>query len=237
LEERKRCPKCHRFITSESCICSNCVHLVSPDYADSMKTCRQCGGSKPLSKFYRRGSNRKGYRAICIECEQKNSSTHETAYYRRRLEQLHARGIVRPLSEAKDAPGYLGVYVAETVLSNYFDHVERMPTGDPGYDFLCSKGFKIDVKSACLNPANHRRTGYWLFAINQNSVADYFLCLAFDNRDNLNPLHLWLIPGYLISDHKRFSISEGTVAKWTEYEKPLDRVIACCIDLRDKANF
>ena len=201
-----------------------------------MKKCRQCGESKPVVKFYRRGSKRNGYRAVCIECEQANSHEHEKAYRGVRLEQRHAKGICRPLDEAKDSPGFLGVYVAETVLSKYFDHVERMPNGHPGFDFLCSRGFKIDVKSACLNPANHRRTGYWLFAINQNTVADYFLCLAFDNRTDLNPLHLWLIPGNLINGRKRFSISEGTVGKWIDYEKPLDRVIACCHDLRDKAS-
>jgi len=105
-----------------------------------------------------------------------------------------------------------------------------MPTGNPGYDFLCSKGYKIDVKSATKSKS---RNG-WMFKISKNRIADYFLLLAFDNRENLNPQHLWLIPAVILNDKKNTTIAPSTLEKWSKYEldNKLNDVIACCTTLR-----
>jgi hypothetical protein len=136
-----------------------------------------------------------------------------------------------PLIEAKDSSLYLGVVIAERALSKYFDNITRMPFNNPGYDFLCGRGYKIDVKSACLY---HNR---WQIRIRENTAADYFLILLFDNRDDLNPRHLLLVPGHVINDHVTISISRDIkhFMKWTQYEKPLDKVIACCNTMRSEA--
>jgi len=132
----------------------------------------------------------------------------------------------------KECSMYLGVHIAERVLFRYFEHVTRMPPCNPGFDFICSKGFKIDVKSSTLYRGN-----YWSFDINKSDVADYFLCIAFDDRDNLNPLHVWLIPKEKVCMKYRLCItnSEKSLAKWSMYEKPLDKVVACCTELRQSA--
>ena len=121
---------------------------------------------------------------------------------------------------------YLGIMVGETVLAKVFSNVHRMPYDNEGYDFICGKGYKIDVKSACLG----YKMRHWRFNTKQNTIADHFLCLAFDNRDDLNPVHLWLIPSEVVSHLKGLSISKGTVDKWKQYEltDKLDRVIKCC---------
>ena len=137
----------------------------------------------------------------------------------------------QPMNENKKCASYLGVYVAERVLSHVFKNVQQMPYGNPGYDFICNKGYMVDVKSSCLH-----RDNTWLFHIDHNAIADYFLCLAFDNRQDLNPLHVWLIPGCDINDHISVSISKPTVGKWQQYERSVDQVTTCCNTMKRKEN-
>ena len=131
------------------------------------------------------------------------------------------------MSENKECASYLGVFVAERVLSHVFKDVEVMPYGNPGYDIVCNKGKLIDVKCACLG-----KGGRWVFNIRRNIVADYFLCLAFDNRDDLNPEHTWLIPGDIVNHLKGTGISPITIHKWDEYKIDVDKVSACCDVMR-----
>jgi hypothetical protein len=145
----------------------------------------------------------------------------------------HANGRSVPMAEAKDSSLYLGVHIAEHVLSNYFEHVKRMPHGNPGFDFICGRGFKIDVKSACLR--RHRvGSPYWPIRIRKNKTADYFLVLLFNNRDDLEPMHLLLIPGSDVNHLTSTTISSNPThfAKWAQYERPLDKVVTCCNTMR-----
>lgn len=139
----------------------------------------------------------------------------------------------KPASENKSCSAYLGIVIAETVLSHEFPGFKRMPNNNPGYDYDCSKGFKIDVKSSCRR---HRKNGndYWGFAIKKNKLADYFLCIAFDNRKNLNPEHIWLIPGNMISNKSEQGITDllESLAKWSQYERSLTNVLECCNALK-----
>jgi hypothetical protein len=133
------------------------------------------------------------------------------------------------MSENKKCSDYLGVYIAERALSKFFDNIKRMPVGNPGYDFVCGKGFKIDVKSSCLHHTSVSASN-WGFDISRNTIADYFLCLAFDNRESLNPMHVWLIPGNVINMKRQVRIanSDRGLCSWLEYERPIDKVVACC---------
>jgi hypothetical protein len=108
-----------------------------------------------------------------------------------------------------------------------------MPYGNKGYDYDCPKGFKIDVKSRCRHSVISYND-HWLFPIKKNKVADYFLCIAFDNRENLNPEHLWLIPGCMVNDKFGICITDSPekLVKWSKYERPLDNVLECCNKLR-----
>ncbi len=85
---------------------------------------------------------------------------------------------------------FLGCNVAERILSHVFKDVEKMPIHNKGFDFICNKGFKIDSKASCLHKYNN-----YVFVINRNKIADYFLLIGFDNREDLNPQHVWLIKG------------------------------------------
>lgn len=143
----------------------------------------------------------------------------------------HANG-GKPATENKQCPAFLGVHVAERVLSKVFKDVKQMPPNYMGYDFICNKGKKIDVKSACL-VSDGTQSGRWGFHIHRNKIADYFLCLAFDNREDLNPLHIWLIPGHIVNHFKGTSIAESTLSKWDEYKLDISKTIACCNNMKE----
>ena len=135
------------------------------------------------------------------------------------------------MSINKECNSFLGVYVAENVLSRIFKNVEKMPYGNPGFDFICNKGYKIDVKSSTLRD-NSNRTPRWGFTINKNKIADYFLLLAFNDRKNLVPKHIWLVPGKEINNKVDVSITNKLefLEKWKQYEleDKLEKVITCC---------
>jgi hypothetical protein len=131
------------------------------------------------------------------------------------------------MNENKECAAYLGIYIAERALSKFFDNIIRMPMHNPGYDFLCGKGFKIDCKSACIS-IREKHSDSWKFMIRYNKTPDHFLCLAFQDRDSLEPKHVWLIPGSKINSKNSIRITEGSFSEWTKYERPIDRVIKCC---------
>jgi hypothetical protein len=109
-----------------------------------------------------------------------------------------------------------------------------MPYGNIGFDFICCRDKKIDGKSSCRH-CSKTQADNWLFAIDHNHIADYFLCLAFNNRDDLEPEHIWLIPGNDVNDRAGIGISVTTLGRWSQYEQPLDNVLACCNVLKKEA--
>ena len=156
------------------------------------------------------------YNYICRKCKSKYATDYN-----------HRTGRKHAMSENRECSTFLGVYVAERVLSHVFKDVQRMPYGTPGFDFRCGKGYMVDVKSSCRH--HHPRwADSWLFHIRKNPVAEYFLCLAFDNRYVLDPEHIWLIPAGDINDRDTIGITESKLDKWQKYEQSVDRVIACC---------
>lgn len=168
---------------------------------------------------------------ICKECKS------EQAWLWRKANPKKARAIGirasrkqghRSFKENKDCPVFLGVHVAEQVLSHVFKDVERMPMGNKGYDFICNRGKKIDVKSSCVGHQTE-----WKFYIGHNTTADYFLCLAFDNRENLTPMHAWLLPGSKFKHLVCTSIRPHTIARWAEYRLDISKIRDCCDAIKE----
>ena len=133
----------------------------------------------------------------------------------------------RPFNENKECPSFLGVHIAERVLIHVFKNVKRMPMNNPGYDVICNRDKLIDIKSACM-----RKNGNWEFAINHNTIADFFLCLAFDNREDLTPLHAWLLPGSKVNLRTSISIRPSTLQKWDAYALDISKISECCDMMR-----
>lgn len=168
------------------------------------------------------------YMYTCKECRHK----YQQSRHAERDDWRHRTGRQLPMNENKRCSSFLGVFVAERVLSHVFKNVQKMPYGTPGYDFICGRGHKVDVKSACRSHDGiHDR---WKFHIFKNRVAEYFLCLAFDNREDLNPGYMWLIPGGVVNHRTGVSISVTTLQKWDEYALDVSKVSACCDIMRGK---
>ncbi|MCK5022861.1 MAG: hypothetical protein KAS04_01675 [Candidatus Aenigmarchaeota archaeon] len=140
------------------------------------------------------------------------------------------------MSENKKCASYLGCHIAENVLQSVFKDVEMMPHGNKGFDFICASGMKIDVKSACIG-GRPRSPGVWGFNIKRNTIADYFLCLAFDNRDDLNPIHLWLIEGSEVNHLHKLLIPLSKTDVWARCELDINKVISKCNILKGDESY
>ena len=208
-------------------ICKECKQK-KPHVAFGL--CRSCYG-KLHHKTYIKPSNK----IICKICkEEKQLGAHGlcTNCYKRLWKGYITKEGIKIVNS--NSPTYLGVHVAEQVLSKVFKNVKQMPNGNPGYDFICSKGMKVDVKSSVFKFDKRRPNdkGRWHFNIYKNIIADYFLCIAFDNRSDLIPQHLWLIPSEKVNHLIGLSISKLQIHKWEMYSQPIDKVISCCNELK-----
>lgn len=151
----------------------------------------------------------------------------------KKRERRHKCGAL-PMSKNKECSSFLGVHVAENVLNHVYKTATMMPYGNRGYDFVCGHGMKIDVKSAVIT-YHGRSHGKWIFPFKRNTIADYFLCIAFDDRKNLNPLHLWLVPGHVVNWSTGICVSVSTVKKWDAYKLDLSKVVECCDGMKGGA--
>ena len=177
---------------------------------------------------------------ICRKCYnkqwRKNNLNYQKEYRKNNKEKLnkqqneyrHNTNKCQPMNKNKSCASYFGVVVAEQVLSKVFKNVIRMPNNNPGFDFKCSNGFLIDSKAAC----KIKNRNSWQFHIFENKIADYFCCLAFDNRNDINPIYAWLIPGNVVNDKQMISISKSTILKWDKYKLDITKIIKCCNNLK-----
>jgi hypothetical protein len=223
--------KCHSIETKRK---MSDARKKPSEIVDGKKPCHQCGKMLPISDYHRKADNRDGLATICRFCRAAYEKSRQARHSEWLREYTHRRGIYKPMEENKSCPAYLGIHIAERVLAVVFNVVKRMPNNNQGYDFICAKGFKIDVKSAA------RRHGFkdkqsWRFNIRNNAIADYFLCIGFDDRDALNPEHIWLIPGSKINHLGTWGVTYQTLNKWKDFEKTLDRVLGCCDEFRSVA--
>lgn len=99
-------------------------------------------------------------------------------------------GMTSPVKENRKMAKFLGVHIAENAVVKLFEGAQRMPYNNIGYDIICPKGYKMDVKATVLS-----RYNIFNFHISRNMIADYFILVAFNNIIELEPLHLWIIGG------------------------------------------
>lgn len=213
----------------------------------NIRKCCKCGKDR-VNRSWHRFKDEKGIwdgiSYLCDKCNvdrwAQNKGYKDFADYSR--ERNWNKGISSPMSENEDCCMYLGIHIAERILSKIFENVMRMPINNRGYDFICKKGYKIDVKSATLvNRPNSNR--YWSFHINHNDIADYFLLIGFDDRENLEPMHIWLFKkdemmrgkpfymrtSFLITDDP---ITLEIFGVWELTDK-LEKMKECCDNLKN----
>jgi hypothetical protein len=71
------------------------------------------------------------------------------------------------------------------------------------YDWVCRNGLKIKhIASSTIvddyhrSPVSNTPIPYWQYAIRRNQVPDYFILSAWDNRESLTPMYIWIIKGH-----------------------------------------
>lgn len=206
-----------------------------------MKLCPKCSKLKDETKFCKNRTKNDRLSTWCRECTKEYNVIHRNdrhKYYVINREKIlkyqkdykYTHGM-QPMSKKKDCSCFLGIYVAEGLVSKYFKNPIRMPRNNPGYDFVCSNGFKIDVKSSVLTKNNG-----WEFNILENKTANYFLCLAYDTRIDINLRHVWLFPCAVVNHMRVISSTQSRIAKWSQYEQPIGDMKVCCDTLKDKSN-
>ena len=205
----------------------------------SHKKCPRCNRILPKSNFYKNSARRDGLSTYCKKCERE----YHHNYYRKDIEKSRLDARLRnykyradkgPMGDNIECPAYLGVYITESLLHKIFNNVTVMKNGNIGYDFICGKGYKVDGKSSVLHD---RKSGSqrWFFHIGKNIIADYFICVGFDNRHDLNVMHVWFIPGDIINTKETLSISITSLKKWEQYEQNKDSINECCMLLKSES--
>jgi hypothetical protein len=183
------------------------------------KRCKDCGEELILPINFSEANNRVG-KYVCKECQRLRTKNwrHDNRQHcnRQARQYLYQKG-TKPAKDNPTCPLYLGVEIAENMLAKIFKTAKHMPNCNPGYDFICGSGKKIDVKASTI--MNGYSTDKWHFNIYRNDVPDYFLLMAFDTRTTLNLEHVWLVPGHVINDKTGITISRNTIYKWKQYEK------------------
>lgn len=165
----------------------------------------------------------------------KEHSEEKKGYYKEHNEKYRREHGVQSMYDNKNCSSYLGVVVGERLCKHLFNDVQVMPIGNPNFDIICNRGKKIDVKTSSTYMKIGRHP-YWIFHINKNKIADYFICVAFDNRTDLNPLHMWMIPGKDVNDKIGISIAETKIHKWDKYKMDLCNAKICCDTMKNIVN-
>ena len=195
-----------------------------------MKTCNKCHKTKPLDKFHKSKTGKYGRRSWCKDCANK----HDKDYYHNGGGK-EKRGRIS-MYKNKNCAHYLGIVVAERLIKHLFNDVVMMPFGHPGYDMICNRGKKINVKASTINARQNKNSimKSWKFNINYNKKCDFYLLMAFDDVINLTPLFAWMVPGNEVSNKSGLRISLSNIHRWDDWKIDLDNAQACCDLMKEK---
>ena len=125
----------------------------------------------------------------------------------------------------------LGLYI-EQAIARMFGSVAEV-TNNPGVDFICPNGYKMQVKTSSLSKSKYPS---WYFNINENKIVDYFILVAVNHiddidKENFKHVHIWIMKGNVLNYKTGVSISPSRVYKWNEYsimKEYENKFINCC---------
>ncbi len=124
-------------------------------------------------------------------------------YAEQKKEWRHETGRQIPKEDNPYCSAHFGDFT-ENLMIRTFEGAIRMPYGNPGYDWTCKRGDKIDNKGVCCG---NRR---YAFGIKYNDKTDWFILSAWDNRDSLTPLYVW---AFHKNDIVKYRIGNGYILK------------------------
>lgn len=195
-----------------------------------MKLCSKCGESKPLNEF---SINKRGKDNRYSQCKECRKNIDIDRY--QNMGGREKKGC-QSMYKNKLCSNYLGIVAAERLVKHLFNDVEMMPYGFPGYDLICNKGKKIDVKASTTHIGQNKNStvNRWNFNIKHNKDCDFFLLMAFDNVIDCNPLNAWMVPGEEINENSGISISSTTIHKWDKWKMDMNDAQTCCDLMKSK---
>lgn len=197
--------------------------------------------SKRTTEFLNIWANGKGFRDYEEYLNMVAWARGFTCYEEYEKVWVYYPGMPNPIKEDRSNSRFLGVYISENGVADIYKGSQKMPYYNPGYDIICPKGYKIDVKASALNPYNTFK-----FHINKNMIADYFVLVGFNNIIDLRPLHLWVIKsgddvrGHIMNDINSLTITNeprflGAFSKYERVDKLKKLKNVCNIfDARNK---
>lgn len=199
-----------------------------------MKKCGKCKMVKDEREFYRSSASKDDLQLYCKDCSREVCKIHcksnRESYNRNARERLYKHG-TKPMSENTSCPSYLGCYINERILKHVMPNAILMNYANPGYDLMCGKGYLVDAKSSTLQyPKN--QSPRWCFNINHNMIPDYFLLTAYKDLESLEICRMWLIPGDVINDKMKTTISLSTIHKWDQYKIDHTDALKCVNEMK-----
>ena len=107
-------------------------------------------------------------------------------------------------------------------------------TNNPGVDFICPNGYKIQVKAA--STTYNRGNPQWSFRIKNNKTVDYFILVAVNHiedidKEDFKPEHIWMMKGNVLNRKAGTSITPSRISKWNKYsiiKEYENKFVACC---------
>ena len=203
------------------------------------KTCTKCGEIKPLDEFYNNKGGKANKYSQCKKCKRDINKKYNREHKEKKAKESkewyertgRQKGGHLSMYENKLCAQYLGIVIAERLCRHLFKDVEIMPMHNPEFDIICNKGKKIDVKSASVTLSNGKYP-HWQFHIDLNKIPDFFILIAFDNRTDLNPLHLWMIPGNILNHLSGIAIPPSTIHKWNKWKRDIKDAQLCCNEIK-----
>ena len=75
---------------------------------------------------------------LCQKCYNKeHNKSHRNKTNKQHRERAYITTSRKPMDENKKCALFLGIHIAENILSKTFKNVKRMPNNTPWYDFIC----------------------------------------------------------------------------------------------------
>lgn len=124
----------------------------------------------------------------------------------------YATRYIGPESENKSCPLYFGDYIEKKYVMQIFedpilfeykkDDMGRIIDKIKPYDYICKKGLKIKHIASCVRIDEFHLSSYmgdpipyWGYLIKKNNIPDYYILSAWNDRNSLEPLYVWIIMG------------------------------------------
>lgn len=170
----------------------------------------------------------------------------------------HLKGKYGHMDENPECSHYFGTFVEREYVMSVFEDVKifeypkdewgrRVDTHKP-YDWICKNGYKVKHAASCIRTDNYHtyRDGtpipYFNFSIKRNEEVDYWMLSAWDNRDSLVPMFVWMIKGkedfitqagrrpFWDRDYFKIYITKKGLDRMSGYEieKKLEELIDIC---------